>query len=348
MPATPTLREKLHSTLLKARDVYRAGVKRSRYKAEIAEYNARLGQRVDVDDFLKARKQTDCDVEEYFAFEFYNKNEAERDAYLTRVRRSSLIRKMGDVDEGITIPGNKVLFNMLFGEFLRREWINPTAATEEEFIAFVRRLGTVIVKPGELRCGIGIEKCRCESEEEARALYRRLRGEGFVVEEVLRQHPSLDALNPGVINTLRIATYTDADDVHILATALRTASFSGEGHCVDNMKAGGLGCPVDAETGKIWAPAFNVLLERFEKHPLTGTPFAGFQVPLWDEVLSTVRAIARKAYFLPQCHFIGWDVAVTPDGPAVIEGNWQQGCDIIEYGGQKGIYHELRHLMEKR
>ena len=43
----PSTREKLHASLRKLRDVYRAGVKRGRYKAEIAEYNARLGLRAD-------------------------------------------------------------------------------------------------------------------------------------------------------------------------------------------------------------------------------------------------------------------------------------------------------------
>ena len=343
------MREQLHRTLVKARDWYRARVKRSRFKAEIREYNERLGLHADIRDFERARKLTDCDVEEYFGFEFYQKkSDAERDAYLTRVRRGALIRGMGDVDDGITIPGNKVLFNMHFSEFLRREWINPTAATAEEFVDFVRRLGTVIVKPAALRCGIGIRKFHYTDEEAARALHRELYGEAYVVEEVLRQHPQLCAFNPDVLSTLRVATYTDADDVHILATALRTASFSGEGHCVDNMKAGGLGCPVEIGTGRIWAPAFNVHLQRFETHPLTGTRFVGFQLPMWEETLEMVRAASRKAYLLPQCHYLGWDVAVTPDGPAIVEGNWQQGCDIIEYGGQRGIYHELARLCQKR
>lgn len=342
------MREKLHRTLLKARDRYRAGVKRARYRAEIDEYNARLGLHVDVRDFERARQQTACDVEEYFGFEFYKKNDAERDAYLTRVRRSVLMQKIGDVDEGITVPGNKVLFNLYFSEFLRREWLNPTAATEDEFVAFVRRLGTVIVKPAAMRCGIGIHKFRYADEAGARALYRELYGEGYIVEEVLKQHPKLNELNPDVVSTLRIATYTDAGDVHILATALRTASVSGEGHCVDNMKAGGLGCPVEMDTGRIWAPAFNVRLERFETHPLTGARFVGFQLPMWDEALDMVREASRKAYQLPQCHYLGWDVALTPDGPALVEGNWQQGCDIIEYGGQRGIYHELKRLCQKR
>ena len=348
MSVTPTMREQLHASLIKLRDKYRAGVKRSRYKAELEEYNARLGLHADIRDFERARKQTACDVEEYFGFAFYKKSDAERDAYLTRVRRSVLMQKIGDVDEGITVPGNKVLFNMYFQEFLRRAWINPTAATAEEFIAFVRRLGTVIVKPSDLRCGIGIHKFRYKDDESTLALYRQIYGEGYVVEEVLCQHPDLDALNPEVLSTLRVATYTDADDVHILATALRTASTTKDGLCVDNMKAGGLGCPVEMETGRIWAPAFNVRLERFDTHPVTSTHFVGFQLPMWQETLSMVRAAARKAYLLPRCRYLGWDIALTPDGPAIIEANWQQGCDIIEYGDQRGIYHELKRLCQKR
>lgn len=61
-----------------------------------------------------------------------------------------------------------------------------------------------------------------------------------------------------------------------------------------------------------------------------------------------VRAAARKAYLLPRCRYLGWDIALTPDGPAIIEANWQQGCDIIEYGDQRGIYHELKRLCQKR
>ncbi len=348
MGDAPGARERLHASLLKLRDVYRAGVKRSRYRAELARYNERLGLSADIRDFERARRQTGCDVEEYFGFEFYKKGEAERDTYLTRVRRSALIRRIGDVDEGLTVPGNKILFNQYFAEFLGRSWINPTAATPEEFVAFVRSLGTVIVKPAELRCGIGVYKYRYEGDEAALGLYQKLYGEGTVVEEVLAQHPRLNELNPNVVNSLRVATYTDAEDVHILATALRTARDTQGDKCVDNMKAGGLGCPVDVRTGRICAPAFNVLLERFETHPMTGVRFEGFQLPMWDQVIECVRAIARKAYMLPQCRYLGWDIAFKPDGVAVIEGNWQQGCDIIEYGGQPGFYHELKRLCEKR
>lgn len=338
------IRDKVHHSLLKARDAYRAYIKRGRSKVLLDRYNKMLGLHVTVAEFEHARKRTDCDEEEYFGYEFYRRTDEERDAYLTRNRRTQIVRKIGDEEEALTIPGNKLLFNLLFGEFLGREWINPTAASEEEFVAFVRRMGAVIVKPTTLFSGQGIYKYHYTDDAAARALYAELFGRGFMVEQVLRQHPALDQINPDVINTVRVATYTDADDVHILAAALRTSGR--EGVCVDNLHAGGCGCAVDVETGVVVSDGFNNDFARLREHPLTHVPFKGFQIPMWDEARATVEKIARKAYLLPQCRYIGWDLAFTPEGIAVIEGNWRQTCDLIQYA-HKGIYHELKALSQK-
>ncbi len=184
MSVTPTMREKLHASLIKLRDKYRAGVKRSRYKAELEEYNARLGLHADIRDFEGARKQTACDVEEYFGFAFYHQRDAERDAYLTRVRRSVLRRKVGDVDEAITVPGNKVLFNMIFSYFCAAGSI-PQPARRRNLPGLCVGWAKV-VKSSDPCCGIGIYKFRYKDDETTRALHKELYGEGYVVEEVLR------------------------------------------------------------------------------------------------------------------------------------------------------------------
>ncbi len=338
------IREKVHRSLLKARDVYRAYIKRAYCKAKLDRYNQMLGLHVTVSEFMHAKKLTDCDEEEFFGYEFYRRTDEERDAYLTRVRRNNLARKVGDVDEALSIPGNKVLFNMHFGEFLRRRWINPTAVSAEEFVAFVRELGEVLVKASIFCSGHGIYKYRYTDDVSARALYKELYGGGYVVEEVLRQHPEMNRLNPHVINSVRVATYTDADEVHILAAAVRTSGHA-EG-CIDSLHAGGCACPVDVKTGVITADAFNNDFVRFAEHPLTHIPFKGFQIPMWEEAIETVRAASRHAYELPQCRILGWDLAFTPEGIAIIEGNWKQGCDLIQYG-QGGIYHQLAKLTDK-
>ena len=284
-------------------------------------------------------------MDEFFYFEFYAKSDAERDAYLTLARQDVIARRVGDVLWPLTIPGSKVLFDSLFDEFLHRRWCNPSGCTAEEFVRFAASLGEMLVKPADMFQGIGIYKYRYESEEAALELYHQLRGRGALVEEILPQHPQMAKLNPHVLNTVRVATYTDADDVHILAAAMRTNARADK--CTDNMhgEGDGLACLLDPQTGKVVGYTYNNRMKRFETHPLTGIPFMGFQVPLWDEALDMVREAARKAYGY-NCHWIGWDVAITPDGPALIEANWRPGTELPQAGGP-GIYRQLLELSKK-
>ena len=59
-----------------------------------------------------------------------------------------------------------------------------------------------------------------------------------------------------------------------------------------------------------------------------------------------VRA-ARLAYTLPQCRWIGWDLAFLADGDvAIIEGNWRPGT-LAQNTHPRGIYLELLKLTDK-
>ena len=53
-------------------------------------------------------------------------------------------------------------------------------------------------------------------------------------------------------------------------------------------------------------------------HPKTKIPFEGVRLPFWAEACHLVRQTAVK--FIP-IRTIGWDVALTPDGPVIVEGN---------------------------
>ncbi|MBY0396350.1 MAG: hypothetical protein K2X91_07755, partial [Thermoleophilia bacterium] len=49
-----------------------------------------------------------------------------------------------------------------------------------------------------------------------------------------------------------------------------------------------------------------------------GLPAAGARLPLWGDAVALVRRAAPV--FLPM-RCVGWDVALTPDGPVIVEGN---------------------------
>jgi hypothetical protein len=65
----------------------------------------------------------------------------------------------------------------------------------------------------------------------------------------------------------------------------------------------------------------------------------GFEIPCWNEILETTLKATRAFHELGT---IGWDVALTEDGPCLIEGNSHYGCEQVAVGrGQKAEFEEL-------
>lgn len=149
----------------------------------------------------------------------------------------------------------------------------------------------------------------------------------FIVQEVIGQHPRMERLNPFCLNTIRLITLLTRDnEVEFLAAMLRTSS---DRTAVDNFSLGGVVVGVDIGTGRLRDRGFRKTSPSAElrRHPLTGIVFEGFEVPYWNEVKETA-AKAQKAF--SELKAIGWDVAVSPAGPVVIEGNIEWGTTGIQ------------------
>jgi hypothetical protein len=58
-------------------------------------------------------------------------------------------------------------------------------------------------------------------------------------------------------------------------------------------------------------------------------------VPLWNEVLSVCRRVAKS---MPDLRCVGWDVAVTDLGVRIIEGNCAWGTGLIQRPHRSGIW----------
>ena len=298
------------------------------------------------EDFLDAREQTGCMVREYFLFRFYEKSRAERDTYLTYDRRDRFIHDIHDDEScNATVPGNKVLFNMLFDKYLAREWLNPTSATPEEFVAFVKKHGRVMLKPACDGKGHGISIYEYTTDEDARALHDSLIGASMLAEELLIQHPQLDRINPHCINTVRVATYTDRDGrAHGAGNAaLRPRRIHRRQFCRWRHPTWPWTC----------APAGSAPTPRTSRctiippHPLTGTKLNGFQLPNWDKALDVLHRASREMYALPGCRYLGWDIAFLKNEEiSIVECNWRQGPEAQQPHPQ-GVYHELAALGQK-
>jgi hypothetical protein len=167
--------------------------------------------------------------------------------------------------------------------------------------------------------GAGIRKYVASEIDDYETLHAELLGnEQFLVEQFLEQHPVMAALCPTSVNSLRMITFRDGDTVHVLEAVLRM----GNGADVDNYGRGGMYTVIDEVTGVAGFGAFDKYANTFDVHPATGTPIVGFRVPLYDEVLTLLDRVARV---VPEIPYVGWDVAIAPDRPVIIEGNYNTG-----------------------
>lgn len=251
---------------------------------------------------------------DYFDFYFDLADKQQRDTYVTRGRNNSLIKLLNKSSHR-HLFANKDEFNAIFKDYLGRTWVNMDSVEERDFCSWVEGKHAVIAKPKDKMCGVGIEKLFVKDYDSCASMFAYLKNKsGYIVEDCLVQHPDLDVLYPGCINTIRVITVLVDGTAHVLATYLRI----GNGGHVDNFNNGGMMTRVDTDTGKVMFAGVDLANRIYETHPITGTGIVGFQVPLWDESL---RLTQEAAKLVPEVAYVGWDVAVTPDGPVLVEGN---------------------------
>lgn len=167
-------------------------------------------------------------------------------------------------------------------------------------------------------------------------LYNLIINDFYLFQESIPQHPKLNQLNPHCINSLRIDCFiSQKGKAEIVSAKLRLGV--GQSH-VDNVSSGGMQIGIEKTTGKLKETAFSSITKAAGKsythHPTSGIKFHGFTIPHFHEARNLVQ---RAAILVPSLRLLGWDVAITPSGPLLIEGN--TGYDItgseLAFGGYR-------------
>ena len=280
---------------------------------------------------------------DYVMFGFYDMNGKQRDTYLTRVRNKKVCELMNQPGYGDEFD-DKLRFNVRFADFLGRRTLNAAAATPDELSAFLQGLDCFFAKPSRGTCGNGIEKLRTADWPDAEKLLAYLKEKGLdVLEEPLAQHPDMAKLHPQSVNTMRIVT----DNVNGNVTIAYIIVKMGTGGSVcDNSGQGGILARVDVDTGRISTPATDDYFHVYDTHPDTGIPLVGYQLPMVPEAIAMAKEAAQV---FPQVGHVGWDMAVTPDGPAIIEGNNFPGTDLCQlaplWPEKTGLWPYYKHIL---
>ena len=279
---------------------------------------------------------------DYQEFEFWSLTAAERTTWITSGNANSIVVKYNQREYREWF-WDKPQFNARFREYLGREWLDVRETTVAELEAFVRRNGMVMAKRIDGMSGAGIQKHTAAEIADFEAFRADLlQNRQYLVETFLTQHPVMASLSPTSVNSLRMITFFDGTDVHVMEAVLRM----GNGADVDNYGRGGMYTVIDEKTGIAHYGAFDKYANTFTVHPISGTPIVGFRVPMYDRVLATLDTVSRV---VPQIPYVGWDVAIGENGPVIIEGNYNTGVFQMKpslTGSKIGLLPKFREVID--
>ena len=154
----------------------------------------------------------------------------------------------------------------------------------------------------------------------------RSKTQALMVQQRLSNHPAIADLAEQSLMAIRVITCSS----HIDQRAIVTYAFI---RIITRLEPSWpvtyeLGIAVDLATGKL-GPATGDkekwLLKWWDVHPVTGAQVTARTLPHWE----AIKAIALKAHNASKGRLlVGWDIAVTPDGPLLLEGNSYPDVDF--------------------
>lgn len=282
---------------------------------------------------------------DYKIAEMYRLTDEQKKTVITRGLSNTIVRRMNDKAYWHFFD-DKATFNELFKEYIGRNWLKISPDTDlAVFRAFLLENRDIIAKPLEGSSGQGIERFTetdwLGSEE---AFFAELNQKGIgIIEERVIQHPQMMAMCPTSVNTIRIATLLGDHKQGVVYAFLRI----GNGKVMDNVDCGGMAARVDLQSGKLLTVGADKAGNTFEKHPLTGMPIIGFEVPFFHEAMALCNLAATR---IPQMRYVAWDVAITEKGPCFIEGNSFPSHAVPQFAAHYpdgiGIMREFRTFID--
>lgn len=170
-----------------------------------------------------------------------------------------------------------------------------------------------------------------EKEKSVDDIVKDMSTGSWILQKRFIQHKLLNKIYPKSVNTIRMVTVKGSDGKpHVFSAVLRIGAMGKE---VDNYSQGGVIVEIDKETGKLYKYGFRkqIFGGRGTTHPDTGFKYDGVTIPFFEEAK---RCALYFHSMLFDMHSIGWDIAISENGPVFIEGNdnWEIPLHQMNYG----------------
>lgn len=283
---------------------------------------------------------------EYFMFKLRDKSTQKRREYVSNIDRTLKLNKVNDRISSEFLD-NKYLTYKVMKEFYKRELVMIDSMDDyDRFKDFVSCHKKFVKKPVNGSMGSGIGLVEIGNDDNVKEVLQNLLDDvgSFTAEELIVPHGCLKQLNPDSVNTIRLTTYNDNGEVHILWPWVKVGRA---GSFVDNSGAGGMGVAIDKDTGKLMSDGMDEHGSSFPKHPDNGTVFRGYLIEGWDKAIEFGKTISTAlSERISGIDFVGWDITYTEDEEwVIVEGNaFPQLVQQATYG--RGFKAELNEIIK--
>lgn len=286
---------------------------------EIVEYYKRMtGMKISTLDHEYLYSRTGIYTKDYIPLAFFQSE------LIGRLNRMDLYDAYSDKNlDDVLLPSVKhphYYLKNINGYY----YFEGRAVSKEVALEQCMNLGEVIIKPSLSYKGTGVRKLHIENGKtdwDGKSLNEVFNDykKDFLIQEAVRQHDRMSALNPTSVNTLRMATYRSGMEVLLVYAVVRIGR---EGQVIDNQSAGGISVVIrpDGTLGKYaFGSAGDDMIEKTD----TGIVLEGYAVPSYEKSVETVK---RLHYSLPLFDLVGWDISIDEEGePVLIEWNGRPG-----------------------
>lgn len=137
-----------------------------------------------------------------------------------------------------------------------------------------------------------------------------------IIEARIQQHPDIDLISPYGLADVRIIFCQHEPILAMIRLATK------ESHGTANLHQGAVGVGINIEVGVTQHATQEG--KSITTHPDSGVPLIGVILPCWGDVMDVGIRIARKS----PLKYIGIDIAISTDGPRLLEINVRPGIEI--------------------
>lgn len=268
-------------------------------------------------DMVRSRRRYGTTAKGYLSFGFAMLEEKYKADYLSSHILINLVNQINrrELD-------SKWTAYTLLQDYYKRDCVHFIESSDAEIEAFLAKHDSFFAKQVDSTCGKGVLYVDDHKQNPDRINMLK-EGRFDMLEEPIKQHPLVNAINDSSINTVRFATFLNDDlEVLFLPTIMRVSANDSK---VDNIGSGGFYTLFDDE-GIVQLDGFfqenlDVLVNDnliVESHPRTGFKPLGFKLPYYQESKALVEQMAKA---MPALKIVGWDIAIGEDGPDLVELN---------------------------